>query len=159
MKCDKRQWIYEGLAIPAGLAVARRQTRRPAARSVFLVGGVLAEGLAPPLLTLAADSSVPIAVDARPDAGPVDWQPWGPQLPGSRPNVVLIALEPDASAPYLDHAVRRSGAQPLWLTRRRSAAVSNLPAEALHIPLHGDRMTPTVAGYAAWAAHCWRMIR
>lgn len=156
----KRQWIWSSLATPSGVAVARRPADRPRARGVLLIGGVLAEGLAAALGALSRDAKVPLTVDARPDTTPRDWGGWlADGMRAGRPNIVLVALEPDRGAPELDRRIRQAHAHPLWLTRSRTTDVAALTAETLHIPLGGDRMTPTVAGYAAWAAHCWQLIR
>ncbi len=160
MRSNKRQWIYEGLSLPPGVAVARPRRPGAAAQRVLLAGGILAEGLGAPLRALARDGHIPLMVDARPDTAPRDWCRWLPKrLSEGQPNVVLLALEPDGAAPQLERVVVRAGARPVWLPRRGRPDRHQLPAEALHIRLQGDRMTPTAAGFAAWAGHCWRMIR
>jgi hypothetical protein len=142
------------------MAVARRPSPAPRAHSVLLIGGVIAQGMAPALRALSLDAKVPIAVDSRPDTTPADWFGLlGGQIMQGRPNFVLVALEPDMHALQLDAQIRAAHAHPLWLMRTRNPPLNGLTAETLHIPLQGDRMTPTVAGYAAWAAHCWRLIR
>lgn len=164
MRGEKRRWLYSGITVPRGIALVRRPVRRvaTAATRVLLIGGPVAQHIAPALGRIAREARVDFLLDARPAATTLDWHSRGwlaNHLATFSPAVVLIGLDPTLPGMRrVEASVRGIGATPLWLPSGPAALRNSLPATTLHLPVGKDRMTPTAAGYAAWAEAVWRAI-
>lgn len=158
MRTQKRLWIYSGLAVPAGVGLVRLPPlpRVTESRRVLLVGGRAAESLLLPMASLAEASVASLHVDIDRGATTRDWAKGGKltsHLTVFQPDVVFLALDPsDMLARRCIRArVRAARAREFWLvppgistpprTRFITAAASN------------------AAGYAAWAARAWTMVK
>lgn len=160
MQAEKRMWICRGLGVPegSGLCEPVRPTvkRLHAPRRVLLVGDDAAQGLMPPLMRLAVGSGVQLHFDARPGSTARQWAhtDWlKVHLSAFEPTMVFFALDPrDVLARRCIRArVRSAGARTLWL----------VPPGVPHAPsvrfIGAD--SDDAAGYAAWAARAWTVVK
>jgi len=104
LKSSKIEWIYAGLGLAAGVGLVVALSRSsdsvdtpyigPSDR-LLLIGDSLAEGLAPPLKTLAQASQIPFFADAKRGTRFVAWaeKPWlYDDLSSFQPTVTLVSL-------------------------------------------------------------------
>lgn len=171
-------------SLKGGLSGAPAQAR-PA--RLLLIGDSLAVGLRAPLAALAASSGVPFEghgiVGTRIDqwAGNAKLDQY---LATFKPTHVLVSLGTNdenvgtgwaaKEAPKL-HAlldkIRAAGAEVLWIGPPSlpfpRVGVSDMvkglveryyPSELLQIERSPDKLHPTLAGYAAWAAQIWKWV-
>jgi hypothetical protein len=165
MRAAKRQWIYAGLAVPAGVALVRRSALGQSAAPpgfVLLVGDERALAIAAPLEDLTSASPTQLAVRVRPGSSASDWAVDGSftdDLRRMRPDVVLFALPVDdpRSVAALVARARRGGAAPWWLPPPGRTV---LGAFALPAPLWvvSSSRPMSVGTYAAWAGAIWRSL-
>jgi hypothetical protein len=104
-----RRWLYGGLAVVAGVGLARLVHRGakivPGETRLLLIGGAFAQGLAPPLGAMARDQKVAFDVVLPPNANgqALRTEQWAlrPELPAKvasfRPTLVAVALDVAAS--------------------------------------------------------------
>lgn len=169
MHRDKRRWIYAGLAVPPGVAVAARSMPHFGADRLLLLGGDAAAGLGPPLGRLARDAGLSLRVDSRRGSTPADWRKRGwarPLVAAAEPSLVLVALEQGPDAALLDAELRAAAAvNTIWLSAERKSmwdrTVQPPPhmSRTVHTGACGGTMVHTAAGYAAWAASVWQALR
>lgn len=154
---------------------------------LLLIGDSLAVGLRAPLAALASSAGVPFeghgTVNTRIDQW-ADNAKLADYLATFKPTHVLVSLGTNdekvgtgwaaKEAPKL-HAlldeIRHAGAEVLWIgppslpfsrvgvsDMVRSLVPKYFPSEELQIERSPDRLHPTAAGYAAWAAQIWRWV-
>jgi hypothetical protein len=106
-----RRWLYGGLAVVAGVGLARLVRRGPrivpGETRLLLVGGVYAQGLATPIGALAKDQKVAFDSVLPPNGNgkPPRTEEWAarPEIAARvasfRPTLVLVALDAPATDP------------------------------------------------------------
>jgi len=134
----ERRWLYGGLAVVAGVGLARLVRRGPkilpgGATRLLSVGGVFAPGLAPPLRSLAGEQKVPFdAVLPPTGAKALRTDEWvlRPELAAKivtfQPTLVIVSLDaPATDSPArakqaaalkaLLTAIQTTGAEVVWI--------------------------------------------
>jgi hypothetical protein len=133
-----RRWLYGGLAVVAGVGLARLVHRGPkitpgGATRLLLVGGAFAAGLAPPMRALATEQKVPFDAVVVPDTGkPLRTDEWVTRpellskLAAFKATLVAVALDAPsatradrakqaAALKGLLAAIRAAGADVVWI--------------------------------------------
>lgn len=158
MRTAKKLWLYSGLAVPQGVAYVQRPPVRRAYSPIrlLLIGGHDAEGVAVPLSRMTECAGASLHVDIDRSATARDWARNGKlksHLAVFMPTWVIFALDPsDMLARRCIRAkLRKAGAQDVWMTPPDVF----YPESARCIPAP----KPNVAGFAAWAARVWAMVR
>lgn len=167
---NKRGWLYGGLAVAPGVAMARKVTHQErvpraigaAPQSVVLVGDKLASGVEPTLRKVLTDhgrqlSRVPLHTFAStPSSGRV-------VVLADVPLDVVLAAAPEAARtgsrlvivpPLAPWNLSRAAADQL----RRSRA-SVVPVSRLRLATTPDGKVPTAAGFATLAGAIWTYLR
>ena len=159
MRQRKREWVYAGLSIPPGVAVARPVGQAPKdQRRVLLVGGPFAQPLALPLSALAFGAQADLRVELRPEQSAYAWDRYGwlrALLQDFHPTAVLLAMEPydPASARSLRDLAAAEGAKAVWLPP------SGTPPHPGPVAVSGPRVPkPSAQDYAAWAGAAWNAL-
>jgi len=166
LRLRKRRWVYDGLGIPPGVAVAseRALPRRRLPGQVLLVGDEVAQSIGPPLMRLARDAQVALLVQARASATPRQWfdSGWLVDVLGRvQPDVLLLGFLAGAPIADVERLSLLASCPTLWispLTRAELAEHGQLTAHPVHLPDSPDTMVPTAAGYAAWAGQVWQTM-
>jgi len=133
-----RRWLYGGLAVVAGVGLARLVRRGPkivpgGATRLLLVGGAFASGLGPPLGALAKEQKVPFdSVGVPSGTKPLRTDEWAvrPELAAKlaafKPTLVVVALDVPAAngaagakqataLKGLLTAIQAAGAEVVWI--------------------------------------------
>lgn len=162
----KRSWLYTGMAVDPGVALARPIDRTPRLitpvarpRDIVLVGDGFARGLAPTLAKLASDHGgrlfVPSGPSLPPDAragalvlagGPHDAL-WAWLQQGRRMGLVMVLAPPPG---LMDEHLR---------ARARAAGARVAPTARTQVVLGPDGRTPSASGFAALAGVVWTWLR
>lgn len=168
MRSCKRAWIYLGLGLPQGKALARADDAPlaialRAGDRVLLAGDALVWGLHAPLGRLAAGAGVQLEAVALSGSTVADWAdaPWLPGLLDDyRPAAIVWALDPYADAAWsLRGRARAVGVRRIcWLPppggiRRIGTVV--VPDDELVVHPGMECTLPTAAGFAGWAGSAW----
>ena len=158
MRTAKKLWLYSGLAVPQGVAYVRREPvkRTFSPTRLLLLGGHEAQGVAVPLSRMTGFSGAAMHVDIDARASTRDWaksDKLKSHLAVFRPTWVIFALDPsDMLARRCIRAkLRKAGARDVWMT----PPGVDFPESARCIPAP----EANVAGFAAWAARVWAMVR
>jgi len=150
---DKRAWLYQGLAIPAGVVVVRKLSAgsgtglRPALR-LLVAGNELGSPLVPAMKRLALTTGTELVVDIRNGTQVFDWARNGwlaTEMNSYHPTVVLLTMDPlqdKQAAKELFAYCKKLGAKVFWLGKRDSS----------------KETSPTLGELSSWAAKIWGMI-
>ena len=153
MQNDKRAWLYQGLAIPAGTVVVRKlsepgKTRlRPAPR-LLMAGSELGSPLVPAMKQLAQTTSTELVVDLRHGTNVFDWARNGwlaTEVNSFHPTVVLLAMDPKQDSQAAKELVaycKKFGSKVFWLGKRESSGNSS----------------PSLSELSSWASKIWNLI-
>jgi lysophospholipase L1-like esterase len=176
-RATTRLLIYAGvLAVGVGtasVALAGPPKLHPGKR-VFLLGDSLAVGLSRPLSALAKDNRVAFESMAIQGTRLDQWAN-NPKLFAAiqkfKPDVILVSLGTNDEYMKLDGGVKQAphlhtllanpktgtnGVVPLIMKNVPSSHY--FPSHELEIPRAPDKLHPTTAGYAGWAAKIWSWI-
>lgn len=160
MRQRKREWVYEGLPVPPGVALARSAAPQPEAMPrVLLAGGPFAQTLVLPLAALAGGAKAELRVELRPEQSAYAWAHYGwleALLEDFHPTGVLLAMEPydPASAAALRDLAKDKGANAVWLPP------SGAPPHPGPRAVSGPRVSrPSIGDYAAWAGAAWTALQ
>lgn len=156
MHADKRRWIYDGMAIPAGIALGERKPKPSVAavpHRVLLVGPHAVTSLGAVLRRLLSEHGVALGVAASPSNLVADWLERGWLADALRRHAAELVLcgllRPSAElAGLLEDVCTLRGARVLWLFDIGLMADMATMAEA-----------KTASEVAACAALLWQSIR
>lgn len=161
LRLRHRRWVYEGLDVPPGKALARTRPRpeRPLPRQSLVIGDEVAQAVGPVLVRLARDAEVAILVQARRGEPARAWleQGWivsslGRALPDLLVMAFLVGQDPDV----IDQLATLAGCPALWLSPEPAEATEAVIP--VHLPAAPDTMAPTAFAYAAWAGKAWHAM-
>jgi hypothetical protein len=161
LRLRHRRWVYEGLDIPEGMALVRRESpkKRPPPPQLLVVGDEVAQAVGPPLTRLARDAGVAILVQGRPGLPAESWleQGWIVSAVGRcLPDLLLLAFMSGQDPDTMDKLAVAAGCPALWLSPDPAEATKVVTP--VHLPAAPDTMAPTALGYAAWAGRAWHVM-
>jgi len=150
---DKRSWLYQGLAIPAGVVVVRKLSAgsgaglRPALR-LLVAGSEVGTPLMPAFKRLAMTTGTELTADLRLGTTVFDWSRNGwlaTEMGALRPTVVLLAMDPKKDSQAAKELVaycKKFGSRVYWLVKNNETG----------------KTSPTLGDLSSWAAKIWAMI-
>lgn len=150
MNEDKRAWLYQGLAVPAGVVVVRKLSQsglRPALR-LLIAGNQLGSPLMPAMKKLAVTTNTQLVADLRHDTSVFDWARNGwlaTSMNSFSPTVVLLAMDPKQDIQASQELVgycKKFGSRVFWLGKREASS----------------KTLPSLSELSSWAAKIWDMI-
>lgn len=157
MRAEKKLWLYRGLTVPEGVAFVRRglSPRSAANCRVLLLGGIVAQALAPLMNELSVCSSASLHVDVEPTWSAREWvksDRFRSHLAVFRPTTCVFVLDPsDMLARRCVRArLGRIGTADLWMVPYGIEC----PPSTRFIPAD----EANVGAYAVWAARTWAMV-
>ncbi len=149
----KREWLYQGLAIPAGVVVVRKLSERgtsglrPALR-LLIAGSELGSPLVPAFKRLALTTGSELVVDLKHGTGVFDWARNGwlaTEMNSFRPIIVLLAMDPKEepqAAKELVAYCKKLGSRVFWLAKNNESG----------------KTSPSLNDLSTWAAKIWGVI-
>lgn len=161
----RRRWLYAGLGLPVGVAVARRPAGdRAVPASVLLLGDDVAQAVAPPLVRLCRDAGVVIYVAARPSMTPKAWAEQGwlhRACVELKPQLLVLAFLASVDPADVANLAGEAGAVPtVWLSPHEPADVAEAGiANVVHLPSSPEAALPTAFAYAGWAGMLWERLQ
>lgn len=174
MQAAKRSWLLGGIGAPAATALARPArvaTRLPKGSRLLVVGDYHAEGLTPALRRLCGDAGVVLGVLLlRGDIAPDELAMAVSQQLEATPAAVVLMSWPCSGevASAVGKAARAVKSSVAWLVSPTGCGAARagldkvvpvFRSDVLALPLGPDGRTPTVSGYAGWAAGVWGWLR
>lgn len=152
-KNDTRDWLYSGLAIPAGVVVVRKLSERgslglrPALR-LLIAGSELGSPLVPAFKRLALTTGTELVVDLKHGTSVFDWSRNGwlaTEMKNFHPTIVLLAMDPKQDSQAAKELVaycKKLGSKVFWLAKNNESG----------------KTSPSLNDLSTWAAKIWGVI-